>query len=260
MSEYIRTRRHAITDVASFLGFFFGFLISAPIVFLSLRTRFEDGDLEGGLMKFALTVLGVSLLCGIGGYIGGWVLGWGYEGSYRLYRHFRPPRVEGVSEEAAAVAVRAPDADARRETHSPAPDPAARSLPPLPPLRYDEGFPPAAFLALAARVWPGSHDPALAASALQRTTNIGAWDGDRLVGTVRMLTDGYFVATIPDLFVDPDYRRRGVGRELMRRALEASPRGSLFIGARPESVVFFKRIGCEVGPAGYVMRREGRRG
>jgi len=57
-----------------------------------------------------------------------------------------------------------------------------------------------------------------ATTALTRTTNIGAWDNDRLVGAVRVLTDGYFVATVPEILVDPDYQRRGIGRELMSRA------------------------------------------
>jgi len=35
-----------------------------------------------------------------------------------------------------------------------------------------------------------------AKAALTRTTNIGAWDDQRLVGAVRVLTDGYFFATV----------------------------------------------------------------
>lgn len=60
----------------------------------------------------------------------------------------------------------------------------------------DEGFEAETFVALAKRVWPREYDLAAAAAALTRTTNIGAWDGERLVGAVRMLTDGYFFATV----------------------------------------------------------------
>jgi GNAT superfamily N-acetyltransferase len=126
-------------------------------------------------------------------------------------------------------------------------------------IRYsDGGFTAEAFLALAQRVWPRAYDSSAATLALTRTTNIGAWDDDRLIGTVRVLTDGYFFATVPEILVDPDYQRRGIGRELMFRALATAPRGSLFFGAQPQSVGFFEKLGCEAGPAGMVMRRSPR--
>jgi GNAT superfamily N-acetyltransferase len=118
----------------------------------------------------------------------------------------------------------------------------------------DNGFDADAFVTLATRVWPREYDRTAAARALARTTNIGAWDGERLIGAVRVLTDGYFFATIPEVLVDPDYQRRGVGRELMFRALAAAPRGTLFFGAQPQSVGFFQKLGCEPGPSGMVMR------
>jgi len=77
------------------------------------------------------------------------------------------------------------------------------------------------FLALANRVWPGDYDLVRVQEALQRTMNITAWDGDRLVGSVRVLTDGYFFGTIPEILVDPDYQRQGVGRHLMELAWNA---------------------------------------
>ena len=103
-------------------------------------------------------------------------------------------------------------------------------------------------------MWPRKYELAAAAPALARTTNIGAWEGERLVGAVRVLTDGYFFATVPEVLVDPDYQRRGIGRELMFRALAAAPCGALFFGAQPQSIGFFERLGCEPGPSGMVMR------
>jgi GNAT superfamily N-acetyltransferase len=123
----------------------------------------------------------------------------------------------------------------------------------------DDGFEAHAFVTLANRVWPRAYDLAAAAAALSRTTNIGAWDGERLVGAVRILTDGYFFATVPEILVDPEYRRRGIGRELMFRALATAPRGRLFFGAQPQSVGFFEKLGCEAGPTGMVMRAESAR-
>jgi GNAT superfamily N-acetyltransferase len=122
-------------------------------------------------------------------------------------------------------------------------------------IRYsDNGFEADAFVTLAKRIWPREYELPAAAAALARTTNIGAWDGGRLVGAVRVLTDGYFFATVPEILVDPDYQRRGIGRELMVRALAAAPRGTLFFGAQPQSVGFFEKLGCEPGPSGMILR------
>jgi hypothetical protein len=39
----------------------------------------------------------------------------------------------------------------------------------------DAAFTPGEFLRLANRVWPRNYDLSLAAAALQRTVNVGAW-------------------------------------------------------------------------------------
>ena len=83
----------------------------------------------------------------------------------------------------------------------------------------------------------------------------GEWVGDRLVGSVRVLSDGYF-PTVPELMVDPEYQRRGIGRELMRWALDVAPGGKLFFGAQPDTEEFFERSGFHRGPGGSVGRRE----
>jgi GNAT superfamily N-acetyltransferase len=118
----------------------------------------------------------------------------------------------------------------------------------------DAALPPAAFVALARRVWARDYDLPRIATALNRTTNIGAWVGDRLVGSVRVLSDGYLFNTVPEVMVDPEFQRRGVGRELMRLALEAAPGGRLFFGALPGNEPFFERSGFQRGPVGFVGR------
>jgi GNAT superfamily N-acetyltransferase len=46
-----------------------------------------------------------------------------------------------------------------------------------------------------------------------------AWDGKRLIGFARVLTDRVYRATLWDVVVHPDYQKRGVGEELMNRIL-----------------------------------------
>jgi GNAT superfamily N-acetyltransferase len=64
-----------------------------------------------------------------------------------------------------------------------------------------------------------SREEALA-EVLKAGPAVGAWDGDTLVGLVRALSDGYLVAYVEDVMVHEEYRRRGVGGELMVRLLE----------------------------------------
>ena len=110
------------------------------------------------------------------------------------------------------------------------------------------------FLALAARVWPAEYSREAAGQAIARTLNVAARDGARLVGSIRILTDGYFFATIPEILVDPAYQRRGIGRELMERGLRRAPRHKAFFGAQPQSVEFFERIGCQRTLTGFVAQ------
>ena len=49
---------------------------------------------------------------------------------------------------------------------------------------------------------------------------LGAWEGDRLVGFVRVLTDGIYRALIDDVVVEESKRGTGIGSELMRRVVD----------------------------------------
>lgn len=46
-----------------------------------------------------------------------------------------------------------------------------------------------------------------------------AWDGERLVGFGRVLTDFVYRATIWDVIVDQAYQKQGIGSEIVQRLL-----------------------------------------
>ena len=52
--------------------------------------------------------------------------------------------------------------------------------------------------------------------------NITKWQDEELVGCLRILGDGYFFATIPELMVAPELRRRGIGSKLQTLGLDAN--------------------------------------
>ncbi len=115
-----------------------------------------------------------------------------------------------------------------------------------------------AFLELANRVWPGEYDKVLTAEALNKTINVTAWDGDRLVGCVKILTDGCFFGSIPEIFVLPEYQGKGIGSKLMRLAFEISPT-SLFFGAQPEAEAFYEKLGFVKSLQSYAGKKARRK-
>lgn len=61
-------------------------------------------------------------------------------------------------------------------------------------------------------------DPKEAAKALKNSyCAFAAFDGQKMVGYFRALSDGVSDAYLLDLFVDPQYRRRGIAGELTAR-------------------------------------------
>ena len=112
-----------------------------------------------------------------------------------------------------------------------------------------------AFLAFANQVWPGDYDVERARTALAETLNLTAYDGDRLVGCLRILSDGYFFGTITELLVLPSYQRRGIGSRLLRLARAHTPT-LLYFGAQPEAEAFYEKNGCQRSLAAFVLRPE----
>ena len=49
---------------------------------------------------------------------------------------------------------------------------------------------------------------------------ITAWDVDRLVGLANTISDGFLVVYYSHVVVHPDYRRKGIGREMMTRLMK----------------------------------------
>ncbi|MCI9336882.1 MAG: GNAT family N-acetyltransferase [Lachnospiraceae bacterium] len=56
---------------------------------------------------------------------------------------------------------------------------------------------------------------------LNSTFVFSAWMDGRLVGCVRALSDLHFRSVIYDLAVMPEYQQKGIGKELVRRCINA---------------------------------------
>jgi GNAT superfamily N-acetyltransferase len=89
---------------------------------------------------------------------------------------------------------------------------------------------------------------------------VTAWLGSEPIGSVTVLSDGMNYATFDDVVVHPDYRLRGIGSELMRRALARLTHiADIKLDARPDAEPFYERLGFH--PSGEVaMYLKGPRG
>ena len=102
------------------------------------------------------------------------------------------------------------------------------------------------FLSFVDQIWPGSYDAERTQSALTKTLNITAYDGEKLVGCLRILSDGYYFGTITELLVLPEYQNKGVGSRLLQLAKANSPT-MLYFGSQPGAEGFYEKNGCKKG-------------
>lgn len=111
------------------------------------------------------------------------------------------------------------------------------------------------FIAFVNQVWPGQYDEERTSAALSKTMNITAYDGDMLVGCLRILSDGYFFGTITELLVLPDYQKRGIGSRLLQLARDHTPT-TLYFGAQPAAEKFYEKNGCAKGLQSFTIPKK----
>lgn len=81
-----------------------------------------------------------------------------------------------------------------------------------------------------------------------------AWDGDKLVGVARSLTDFEYCCYLSDLAVDEAYQKRGIGTELIR--LTQSKLGhnaKLILLAAPKAEGYYPKIGFEAHRSAWIL-------
>jgi GNAT superfamily N-acetyltransferase len=83
-----------------------------------------------------------------------------------------------------------------------------------------------------------------------------AWDGDRLVGVARSLTDFCYCCYLSDLAVDRAYQKKGIGRELVQRTRAAiGDSAMLLLLAAPEAMEYYPKLGMEAVTNGWIIKR-----
>jgi GNAT superfamily N-acetyltransferase len=95
----------------------------------------------------------------------------------------------------------------------------------------------------------------MAAMLAHGNLTVSAWDGERLVGVSRSLTDFAYVAYLADLAVHADYQRQGIGVELIARTRAAmGPESRIILLAAPAAVEYYPKIGFTHHPQAWVLK------
>ncbi|HEX5514292.1 MAG TPA: GNAT family N-acetyltransferase [Gammaproteobacteria bacterium] len=78
---------------------------------------------------------------------------------------------------------------------------------------------------------------------------VTAWDGDKLVGIARSITDFYYACYLSDLAVDESYQRAGIGRTLVARTQQAlGPRCKIRLVSAPAATAYYPKLGFVQNP------------
>lgn len=250
MSEFYSLRRNAITDLSAFFGFLIGFLGSSPMAYPYLQVGFQTQEIVKGFTWFIGITFGSGVALGIVGLGVGRAIGSLWEGGHRVVR-----RAKGKE-----FAV--DDLPAKPASRPEPLEPPTSELRPadMPDVAIRLAFAVSAedLIELARQSDVDVPDPARLRESLSRTINIGAYDGDRLVGALRLLTDGYEWTVVTDFLVAPSHRRRGIGSALWRRAADRATGRLAMAQIPPGTEGFFRRLEALPAYEGFIRGAKSR--
>lgn len=86
-----------------------------------------------------------------------------------------------------------------------------------------------------------------------------AWDGDKLIGVSRSVTDWHYACYLSDLAVDAAYQRRGIGKQLIDLTQQQlGPLCKIILLAAPAAKDYYEKIGFEYNPRAWLLDRDKR--
>jgi len=85
---------------------------------------------------------------------------------------------------------------------------------------------------------------------------ITAWDGDRLVGIARSVSDFSYATYLSDLAVRSSHQKQGIGRELIRRTQEAGGKAAVILLSAPKAVDYYPHLGFAHHPQAWWLKSD----
>jgi len=81
---------------------------------------------------------------------------------------------------------------------------------------------------------------------INSTLVVSAWENDRLVGVVRVLSDKMFRSIIYDLAIYPEFQNKGIGKELINRCFAHYPNSEWLVQTTKETVGYYEKLGFKI--------------
>jgi ribosomal protein S18 acetylase RimI-like enzyme len=86
---------------------------------------------------------------------------------------------------------------------------------------------------------------------------VTAWDGEKLVGIARALSDFSYCCYLSDLAVDKEYQNQGIGHELVNEIQKLiGEESNLVLLSAPEAMEYYPKIGFEKAGNAYIIYRK----
>jgi predicted N-acetyltransferase YhbS len=80
-----------------------------------------------------------------------------------------------------------------------------------------------------------------------------AWDGERLVGIARSVSDFSYCTYLSDLAVRASHQKQGIGRELIRHTQAQGGQATIILLSAPKAVDYYPRIGLKPHPSAWTL-------
>lgn len=86
---------------------------------------------------------------------------------------------------------------------------------------------------------------------------VTAWDGHRLVGVSRTITDWVWCSYLADLAVSPDYEKSGIGKKLIGLTRDRIGELSMILLLSvPAAMEYYPKVGFKKEDRGFIIPRE----
>jgi GNAT superfamily N-acetyltransferase len=85
---------------------------------------------------------------------------------------------------------------------------------------------------------------------------VSAWDGDKLVGVARTITDWAWSSYLADLAVSPEYQQFGIGRQLLAITKQrVGEQSMILLLSVPGAMEYYPKVGFSKEDRSFIMHR-----
>jgi ribosomal protein S18 acetylase RimI-like enzyme len=86
---------------------------------------------------------------------------------------------------------------------------------------------------------------------------VTAWDGEKLVGVARALSDQSYCCYLSDLAVDKEYQNNGIGQDLVNEIEKyIGEECTLILLSAPEAMDYYPKLGFEKSDNAFIIPRK----